>query len=332
MSSASSGSRAPSTTTSSGAAAAPPAARTQADGSRPKATPIGMSAASPVGERAPVVDVDVPVHVGDAGQPDRVAHARERARHERAAAAEHERALAGGDRVAHRRAHGDGGGEHALDADHAGLRVARLAADADVEVAAVGRAEPGEQARVAQRRGRVLGPALPAHRVDRHADRGPARLRHGSSPVSLSSTIRLPSAWRSAARPHDLAPVGPAQQRVRGREARELLEVLDRREDEQQLARAAGGERASGAHQPTSTISAAVGARLLAGGRGGDEEVRVEAGEQLARGDPAAEGDERAGVGQRHAGLLGHLPHGRRAVVGVAADRPRRRGTPTPRP
>ena len=53
MSSASSGSRAPSTTTSAGATLAPPAAATHGSGPSPKATPIGMSAASPVGEVRP---------------------------------------------------------------------------------------------------------------------------------------------------------------------------------------------------------------------------------------------------------------------------------------
>ena len=53
MSAASSGSRAPSTTTSAGATLAPPAASTQASGPRPKATLIGMSAPSPVGDVVP---------------------------------------------------------------------------------------------------------------------------------------------------------------------------------------------------------------------------------------------------------------------------------------
>ena len=53
MSRASSGSRAPSTTTSRGATLAPPAASTQLAGPSPKATLIGMSAPSPVGEVTP---------------------------------------------------------------------------------------------------------------------------------------------------------------------------------------------------------------------------------------------------------------------------------------
>ena len=53
MSSRSSGSRAPSAITRAGSVLGPPAAATQAAGSRPSATPIGMSAASPVGELYP---------------------------------------------------------------------------------------------------------------------------------------------------------------------------------------------------------------------------------------------------------------------------------------
>ena len=50
-----------------------------------------MSAASPVGDAAAVVDVDVAVDVGDAVRADRVAQPGERARDERAAAAEQQR-------------------------------------------------------------------------------------------------------------------------------------------------------------------------------------------------------------------------------------------------
>ena len=96
MSAASSGSRAPSTTTRSGSALGPPAASTH--GCRPKAERDGQRHVGGLAgrRRAAVVDVDVAVHVGNAGRPGGVSQPGERAGHEPhgEVAAEHERPLA----------------------------------------------------------------------------------------------------------------------------------------------------------------------------------------------------------------------------------------------
>ena len=68
-----------------------PPRRPRRSGPRPKATLIGMSAPSPVGDVVAVVDVDVAVDVGDPERSDGVAQAGQRAGHQRAAAAEHQR-------------------------------------------------------------------------------------------------------------------------------------------------------------------------------------------------------------------------------------------------
>ena len=126
------------------------------------------------------------VDVGHAERADGVAQPGERARDQRAAAAEQQRAPAGGDRLADGRAHRRRRGQHVRDADHAGLRVARVAADLHVEVATILGADARDEAAVAQRGRRVLGAAGPPDGVDRHPDHGP-RLRH-HSPTSRSSS------------------------------------------------------------------------------------------------------------------------------------------------
>jgi hypothetical protein len=201
---------------------APPAACTQASGPRPKATLIGMSAPSPVGDGRPVVDVDVAVDVGHPEAPDRVAHARQRARHERAAAAEHQRPpppattsrTAARTRLRRR--------QRVSDADHAGGRIALARRGS----ARRGRRGPRRRGAPAGRRSRTaaagaLGPAGTPDGVDRHADGGPRRghaRRLSASRVAAgrrSAPRRCrragaspPAGWstRSSARGEDRAP------------------------------------------------------------------------------------------------------------------------------
>jgi hypothetical protein len=77
----------------------------------------------------------VAVDVGHPERSDGVAQAGQRARHERAAAAEDQRPPAVGDDVAHGRAHRRRRRQRVRDADHAGGRIALLAADPHVELA-----------------------------------------------------------------------------------------------------------------------------------------------------------------------------------------------------
>jgi hypothetical protein len=133
----------------------------------------------------------------DIGHPDRpagVAQPRQGARDQRAAAAEDERARVRRHDVAHRGAHGPGGGKHAIDPDHARGRVAAIAANADVEVAAILGPEARGQIALAQRRRRELGPTGPSDGIDRHADDGPGSRHRPMLPVPLAPTIY--SWWR----------------------------------------------------------------------------------------------------------------------------------------
>ena len=100
---------------------------------------------------------------------------------------------------------------------------------------------------------------------------------------------------------HDLAAAGVLEQRVGGGERRELLEVLDRREDEQDLAALVGVERALRREPAEVDALRAVDRGLRAVGRGREEEVRVEADLHLGRGDPARELHERRRVDARDA-------------------------------
>jgi rubredoxin len=99
-------------------------------------------------------------------------------------------------------------------------------------------------------------------------------------------------------------------------------------EDELDLLAAVGVERVLRRVPAEVYRLAAVGPRLGVRGGDGEEEVRVVAGPHLGRRDPAREAHERAGVGQRDAGLLGHLPHAGRLVFlggvdGAAREHPR---------
>jgi hypothetical protein len=87
----------------------------------------------------------------------------------------------------------------------------------------------------------------------------------------------------------DLAPAGMGEQLVGGRENRQLLEVLDRREDQEQL-RALAGRESRGGRVPAGVDDlAAVGSRLRAGRCRRQIEPRVEADLDLGRRDPARE-------------------------------------------
>src|SRR5918992_1568683 len=81
----------------------------------------------------------------------------------------------------------------------------------------------------------------------------------------------------------DLAAVGPGQQLVRGREAAELLERLDRREHEHDLVPLVGVERCARLVPRKRDGLAAVGPRLRSVRCGREEEVRVEPGPDLRR-------------------------------------------------
>ena len=160
MSRASSGSRAPSTTTSAGATLAPPAASTQAVRAEPEGDAhrhVGPLAGG--GGRA-VVDVDVAVDAGHADGPDGVAQARQRAGDQRAAAPDQQRPRAAGDG---RRAPPRGRSPSSRACRRCRsrrCRIALLAADPHVEVAAVlgaeaaraGRARAPPRARARSRR------------------------------------------------------------------------------------------------------------------------------------------------------------------------------------
>ncbi len=90
-------------------------------------------------------------------------------------------------------------------------------------------------------------------------------------------------------------------------EAVELFEVLDRGEDEHELAFAVCLQRCLGREPAEVDHLLAVDLRLLAGGQRGEEEVRVEADLHLRRRDPARELDERVGVFELDRCLLAQL-------------------------
>jgi len=135
------------------------------------------------GGRAAVVDVDVAVEVCHAHRARGVAQAGQGAGDQRAAAAEHQRSLAGRDDVAHGRPDGARHGEHVRGADDPGLGVAGLAADPHVEVAGVAGADPLEQPPLAHGGGRVLGAAGTAHGVDRDPKDGEIGFACQASPL-----------------------------------------------------------------------------------------------------------------------------------------------------
>jgi hypothetical protein len=128
------------------------------------------------------------VDVGHRERSARIAQADERTGHQRAAAAEEQRAAAVRRDLAHGGAHRLGRLQDAVDADDAGRRIAVFAADAHVEVAAVLGAEAGQQPAVADGRRRVLGAAGPPDGVDRHAHGDPAS-RHG--PMLAADDLQL---------------------------------------------------------------------------------------------------------------------------------------------
>src|SRR5207248_8869622 len=101
----------------------------------------------------------------------------------------------------------------------------------------------------------------------------------------------------------------------------ELLEVLDRGKDEEDLAPAMGVERRlrlepGGVHRLRSV-------RTWLGARGdrGEEEARVEADAHLRRCYPARERDQGRRIVQRDVRLLGQLAQRRGPVGGVALAR-----------
>src|SRR5215218_8269962 len=100
-------------------------------------------------------------------------------------------------------------------------------------------------------------------------------------------------------------------------EARELLEVLDRREDEHQLVVAVKVERLLGAQPAPADALAAVDGRVGVLRRLRDEEVGVEADLHLPRRDPAREAHQLMAIGELDAGLLLELADGGRRLVGV---------------
>src|SRR3954451_8975860 len=117
---------------------------------------------------------------------------------------------------------------------------------------------------------------------------------------------------------HDVAAARVVEQRGGALERRELLEVLDRGEDEQDLAARVGVERSLRGEPAEIDALAAVDRRLGALGSKSEEEVRVEAGLDLRGCDPARELDERGGVDALDRGLFGELADRRRAVGLVA--------------
>src|SRR4051794_18654663 len=87
----------------------------------------------------------------------------------------------------------------------------------------------------------------------------------------------------------DLVGAGPCHEVVDGLEAGDVLEVLDRREDEQELARLGALQRARRLEPARVDDLGAVDLDLRALGRLGQEEPGVEADRDLGRRDPARE-------------------------------------------
>ena len=160
----------------------------------------------------------------------------------------------------------------------------------------------------------------PGHRLV--SSRSPVAGEHDPRGLALDEHPRLH-------REH-VALAGVVEQRVGGGEPRELLEVLDRREDEQQLAAAAAPAAPRPAsNQRASTISLAVDPRLGAVGR---EARKNQVSKRILTSAGVIQrenGMSSAGSGERDPGLLRELAHGRRAQA-RPRPRPRRRSTAPP--
>src|SRR5437588_306297 len=110
------------------------------------------------------------------------------------------------------------------------------------------------------------------------------------------------------------------QQRVHRVELAELLEMLDRGEDELDVTRSVGVERLLWREPAEVHALATVDPRLLSRWQRCEEEVRVEADLHLRRRDPARELHQAAGVLERDRRLLTQLSYGCRAVGVVSVS------------
>ena len=165
------------------------------------------------------------------------------------------------------------------------------------------------EAVLAHRGGRVLGPARAADRVDRHADDGP--VSHSPAPPAAPAAPPRRSRARRAARPRTTSrPGAHASSSSAEPNPASCSRWLIVGNTSSSSPRRCASSAPAGACQPRSTISCPSARASWPGGRGDEEEVRVEADRDLGGRDPARERDQRAGVGQRQAGLLGHLANG----------------------
>src|SRR5437588_13108110 len=110
----------------------------------------------------------------------------------------------------------------------------------------------------------------------------------------------------------DFNRAGVGEERVGRVEARELLEVLDRREYEQELPPPGGVECRRRRVPARIDHFAAVDARLSSARKRREIEPSVESGPHLRWGDPPREGDKFSWVVDADSGLLGELADRRR--------------------
>src|ERR1700682_3919434 len=116
----------------------------------------------------------------------------------------------------------------------------------------------------------------------------------------------------------NVAPAGVGEQVVDRSEVAQLLEVLDRREDQRDVAGAVGRERARRGEPAEVDTLLAVDPWLLPAGEWSKEEMRVEADLHCGGRDPARELDEGARPAERDPALLVQLADRGRSVGVVA--------------